>query len=107
MRDLELAGYPTIDPRPLAAGAYRFRLSRVAFAVSVFVHVAAGYALSRHEWPAPLPPPSLVAEFMPVARLPPPAAAPAPEPNVVEERAVAPEIAVPRPDPREQPQPTP
>jgi hypothetical protein len=107
MRDLELAGYPTIDPRPLAAGAHRFPLSRVAFAVSVVVHVAAGYALSRHEWPAQLPPPSLVAEFMPLVRLPPLPVSPAPEPNVVEERAVTPEPSVPPPDVREQPQPAP
>jgi hypothetical protein len=109
MRDLDLAGYPTIDPRPPAAGGRRFSLSRVAFAVSVVVHAVAGYALSRHEWSAAPPPPSLVAEFIPLVRLPspPPPAAPAPEPSVVEEAAVAPPPVAPPPEAREQPQPTP
>jgi hypothetical protein len=107
MRNLELAGYPTIDPRPLAARARRFPLSRVAFAVSVVVHVVAGYALSRHEWPATLPPPSLVAEFIPFVRPQPPPAAPTPEPSAVEEAVVAPTPVAPPPEAREQPQPTP
>ena len=41
MRELELAVHPTIDPRPSRRGrAPRFPLSRVAFVVSVIVHVA-------------------------------------------------------------------
>lgn len=107
MRDLELAGYPTIDPRPFAAGERRFPLSRVAFAVSVIVHALAAYALSRHEWFTPLPPPSLVAEFIPLLRPQLPPAAPAPEPNVVDDVAVTSESNAPPPDVREQPTLTP
>lgn len=107
MRDLELAGYPTIDPRSLGAGERRLPLSRVAFAVSVVVHAVAGFALSRHEWSNPAPPPSLVAEFIPFVRPEPLPAARAPEPNAVERPVVTPEPVAPPPEAREQPQPAP
>lgn len=101
MRDLELAGYPSIDPRPLAAGARRFSLPRATVVVSIAVHVVAGLALSRHEWPAPPPPPSLVAEFLPFV----PPQPVAPEPLAVPEPAVVPEPFPPPPAAREQPEP--
>ncbi len=104
MRDPELAGYPTIDPRPLAAGEHRFPLSRVAFAVSFVVHVLAGYALSRHEWSNPLPAPNLVAEFIPLVRPQPPPVAPAPETNAIEQPAVTPEPVAPSPAVGERPE---
>jgi hypothetical protein len=96
MRELELAGHPSIDPiRALGAGGRaRFRLSRTAFIVSIGVHVVAGYALSRAEWSSLPPPPNPIAEFflfeMP---RPPPEAAPVPEP----EAAPVPEPLAPPP----------
>jgi hypothetical protein len=60
MRELELAGIPSMDaPRPRRDGGGQFPLSRAAFIASVAAHVLAGYALSRQLWPdapsAPLP----------------------------------------------------
>jgi hypothetical protein len=66
MRELELAGHPSIDPtRALGEGARSaFPLSRMAFAASLVVHVVAGYALLRTEWPGTVPPPpNPLAEF--------------------------------------------
>jgi hypothetical protein len=91
MRELELAGLPSIDASRALGPAARapFPLSRMALAASVVVHVVAGYALIRQEWPAAVPPPpSPLAEFflfeMPrpapiVEPAPPPAVEPQPE----------------------------
>ncbi len=105
MRDLELAGYPAIDARPFDADARRFSLPRAAVAVSVAVHLVVGYALGRHEWPPSPPPPSLVAEFIPLPR--PQPAAPLPEPVVVAEPELAPEPAPLPPETRERSESTP
>jgi hypothetical protein len=100
MRELELAGYPSIDPtRTLGAGARSaFPLSRMAFAGSVVVHVLAGYALLRTEWPGGVsPPPNPLAEFFlfEMPRVPP----------AVPEPVSIPEPVPPSPEAREQPQP--
>ena len=86
MRELELAGHPSIDPtRARGAGARSaFPLSRMAFAGSIVVHVLAGYALLRAEWPSVPPPPNPLAEFFlfEMPRAPPvvPEPVPVPEP---------------------------
>jgi hypothetical protein len=110
MRELELAGHPSIDrTRRPARGRATFPLSRAAFIVSIAAHVVAGYALSRHKW-AGEPAPSPIADFflfeMPAPRpreteLGPSPAEPVPE--VREEREPAP-APVPRP---QQPLPEP
>jgi hypothetical protein len=100
MRELELAGHPSIDsPRPIGAGGRaKFPLSRVAFVGSVVAHAVAGYALSRHEWPGAAPDARPVAEFFLFEMPRPPQALPEPIP--------VPESA-PLPEAREQPQPEP
>ena len=107
MRELELAGIPSIDETRPRRGPARFPLSRTAFGASIFVHAIAGYALSRGLWPDASPPlPS--AEFflfeMPARR--PPEAVPVtppvePVPEVREESvpAPAPRPAAPVPEP--------
>jgi len=107
MRELQLAGHPSIDPtRLLGVGVRtRFQLSRTAFVVSVGVHVLAGYLLSRQVWPSAAPPQNPVADFflfeLPQPRQPEavPAAIPAPIP------APTAEPAQPLPEVRELPQP--
>ena len=101
MRELELAGYPSIDsPRALGTGGRAtFRLSRAAFVGSVVVHVVAGYALSRHEWPSAAPPQRPVAAFFLFEMPRPPPAVPEPVP--------VPEPVAPSPEARELPQPEP
>jgi hypothetical protein len=63
-------------------------MSRTAFVVSVAVHLAAGYALSRHSWTIGVPPPAQSAEFIWLADrlLPPPREAPAPVETLPESR---------------------
>lgn len=99
MHELQPAGHPSIDPmRSLgAAGRARFPLSRTSFAVSVAVHVVAGYALSRQMWPSSAPQPPLAEFFLfELPRSRPPEALPAaPVPAPVE----------PVPETRQPPQP--
>lgn len=111
MRELELAGFPSLDStRPWRGGQTRFPLSRTAFIVSVAVHVLVAYALSRQVWTAaPLPAPN--AEFFlfemaaPRSREAAPVAPPAePPPEARDEPAPAP-APVPAPRPVE-PAPT-
>ena len=97
MRELELAGIPSIEatwPRP---GGGQFPLSRAAFIASIVAHAIAGYALSRNLWPdAALPPPPSAEFFLfevPTPR--PPEAVPVtptvePVPEVREETVPAP-----------------
>lgn len=96
MRELQLAGHPSIRPmRSLGAvSRARFPLSRTAFVASVAVHVLAGYALSRQMWPSSAPQPPLAEFFLfELPRPRPPEAVPAPVPAPVE----------PAPELREQP----
>ena len=112
MRELELAGIPSIDAtRPRRDGVAQFHLSRAAFVASIAAHALAGYALSRHMWPGASLPPPPTAEFflfeMPAPR--PPEAVPVtpsvePVPEVREEPAPAP---APAPAPRSATQPVP
>jgi hypothetical protein len=98
MRELELAGIPSIDAtRPRPGGRAPFPLSRTAFIASIFAHVIAGYALSRNLWPDALSAPTPTAEFflfeVPAPR--PPEAVPVtppvePVPEVREETVPAP-----------------
>jgi hypothetical protein len=100
MRELELAGHPSIDPsRALGEGARAaFPLTRMAFAGSIVVHVLVGYALLRTEWPGAVPPPpNPLAEFFLFER--PPAAPALPEPVPDAEPVPS------SPEAREQPQP--
>jgi hypothetical protein len=109
MRELELAGIPSIDAtRPRRDGRAHFPLSRTAFVASIVVHVLAGYALSRQVWTDAALPPAPTPEFFlfempaPRAREAVPAAPPAsPVPEVREERepAPAPQPAQPAPEP--------
>lgn len=110
MRELELAGIPSIDARPRRHRLGQLPLSRAAFIASLAAHVLAGYALSRQIWPGASLPPAPTAEFflfeMPAPR--PPEAVPVPPPTepVPEARdEPAPEPA-PAPAPRP-PQPVP
>jgi hypothetical protein len=104
MRELELAGIPSIDPTPPRRhGGAPFPLSRAAFIASIFAHIIAGYALSRNLWPgaAPLPPPSAEFFLFETPATPPPEAVPAtppvaPLPDIPEETVPAP---TPRPAP--------
>jgi len=84
MRELELAGIPSIDPtRQYRDG--RFPLSRTAFIASILAHVLAGYALSRHVWPgSSLPQLPVQAFFLFERPTLTPAPAPAPAPRVAE-----------------------
>jgi len=114
MRELELAGIPSIHPtRPRRGGLGQFPLSRAAFIASIAAHVLAGYALSSHLWPGASLPPPPKAEFflfeMPAPR--PPEAVPVtplppvePVPEAREEPAPPPAPA-PRPA-RPVPEPT-
>ena len=64
MRELELAGIPSIDaPHSRRGGRGQARLSRAAFTASILAHVIAGYALSRNLWPDATLPPLPTAEF--------------------------------------------
>jgi len=104
MRELELAGIPSIDAtRPRQGGRAPFPLSRTAFIASMFAHAIAGYALSRNLWSDAASPPRPRAEFflfeIPAPR--PPEAVPVtppvePVPEVREETVPAP---APRPAP--------
>jgi hypothetical protein len=110
MRELELAGIPSIDPtRPRRDGLAP--LSRAAFIASIAAHVLAAYALSRNMSGVSLPPPP-TAEFflfeMPAPRSPDavPATVPVappvePAPEALEEPAPAPapRPAQPAPEP--------
>ena len=103
MRELELAGVPSIDAtRPRARGRAQFPLSRTAFAASIVAHAIAGYALSRSLWPdAPSLPLPTAEFFLFEIPVPPPEAVPVtplaePVPEVREETVPAP---VPRPAP--------
>lgn len=103
MRELELAGIPTIDAtRPRPGGHAPFPLSRTAFIASIFAHVIAGYALSRNLWPdeasAPLP----RAEFF-LFELPAPPAPAVPVTPPVEPVPEVREETVPTPAPRPAP----
>ena len=112
MRELELAGHPSIDAtRALGAGGRaRFPLSRAAFVVSIGVHVVAGYALSRAEWSSLPPPPDPLAEFFLFEMPRPPPAVPevVPEPEPVappseareQPRVEQPRVEQPRVEPR-------
>jgi hypothetical protein len=117
MRELELAGHPSIYATRALGGERRaqFPLSRMAFGASIVVHVLVGYALSRTEWPTSPPAPQPLAEFF-LFEMPRPAAAPesvpAPAPIVsppeVREppRAAEPPAPAPRPaEPIEPPAP--
>src|SRR5688572_27631247 len=101
MRELELAGIPSIDAtRPRQGGRAAFPLSRTAFIASMFAHAIAGYALSRNLWSDAASPPRPRAEFflfeIPAPRPPEavPVAPPVAEPTVVVE---APPLAEPAP----------
>ena len=106
MRELQPASDPSTHPvRSFAGhGRVRFRLSRTAFALSILVHAAAGYALSRQMWPSTAPPPSSAEFFLFEAPQPRPAEAvpaPVPPPEVRPEVEPAPQPAVaPLPPPR-------
>src|SRR6185503_11889661 len=97
MRELELAGIPSMHPTPRRGALAQFPLSRAAFIASIGAHVLAGYALSSHLWPGASLPPPPTAEFflfeMPAPR--PPEAVP-----------VTPPIE-PVPEAREEPAPPP
>src|SRR6185503_17907028 len=97
MRELELAGIPSMHPTRPRGGLAQFPLSRAAFIASIAAHVLAGYALSTHVWPGASLPPPPTAEFflfeMPAPR--PPEAVP-----------VAPPVE-PVPEAREEPAPPP
>src|SRR6185503_2295858 len=100
MRELELAGIPSMHPtRPRGGGLGQFPLSRAAFIASIAAHVLAGYALSSHLWPGASLPPPPKAEFflfeMPAPR-PPEAVPVTPRPPVE-----------PVPEAREEPAPPP
>jgi hypothetical protein len=89
MRELELAGIPSIDAtRPRRDGGASLPLSRAAFIASIAAHLIAGYALSRHVWIDASSPPAPSAEFFlfetpaPRPREAAPAAAPEPVPEV-------------------------
>ncbi len=95
MRELELAGSPSIAARQRRVGA-PVRLPRAAIIASVLAHALAGYALSRHVWPgasSPTTPLEAFILFVPVPR--PSTAVPAIPP------------AEPVPEVREEPQPAP
>ncbi len=97
MRELELAGPPSIDAtRRPARGRATFPLSRAAFIASIAAHVVAGYALSRHTWPDE-PAPKPIADFFLFET-------PAPRPS---EAAPGLSPAEPVPEIREQPEPVP
>jgi hypothetical protein len=108
MRELELAGIPSIDPtRPRRNGRAPFRLSRTAFIASILAHVIAGYALSRNLLlDAPSPPMSSAEFFLfetPAPR--PPETVPVtppvePVPEVGEETVPVPEPRPPTPVPQ-------
>lgn len=106
MRELELAGYPSLDAMhaPAAPRGVRFKLSRMAFVVSVAVHVIAAYAMSRHGWPDASPPRAPLPDFffeLPRPRPTEPAVEPQPEATLPEEREAAPEEPrAPAPAPR-------
>ena len=110
MRELELAGHPSIDATRAVGAARRaqFPLSRMAFGASIVVHVLAGYALNRTEWPTSPPAPQPLAEFflfeMPRPPVTAPEPVPAPEPVVsppeVREPPRAAEPPAPAPAPR-------
>jgi hypothetical protein len=102
MRELELAGHPSIDPtRALGAGGRaQFPLSRLAFAASVVVHVLAGYALTRQQWASAPPTQNPLGEFFLFEMPRPPPAVPEPVP-------VAEPVAPPSPEVREQLPPEP
>ena len=108
MRELELAGHPSIHPSRARGAGWRaqFPLSRMAFAASIVVHVLAGYALSRTEWPTAPPAPQPLAEFF-LFEMPRPAPAapePVPPPVAVVPQAVpAPAPIAPPPEVREPP----
>ena len=109
MRELELAGIPSIDAtRPRLNGRAPFPLSRAAFIVSILAHVIAGYALSRHLWPDASSPAMPSAEFflfeMPAPRPPEPVSVPVtppiePVPEVRDEAPPAPAPAPRVPEP--------
>ena len=97
MRELELAGIPSMHPTQRRGALAQFPLSRAAFIASIGAHVLAGYALSSHLWPGASLSPPPTAEFflfeMPAPR--PPEAVP-----------VAPPVE-PVPEAREEPAPPP
>lgn len=101
MRELSLTAPPTIELRRSRTVNAGFPLSRAAFVASILVHVAAGYALSRHVFSgAPLPSPRadfVWFEAIPVPRVEPEPVAPSePAPQVIEP-ATAPAPTVPAP----------
>ena len=108
MRELELAGHPSIHPSRARGAGWRaqFPLSRMAFAASIMVHVLAGYAVSRTEWPMAPPAPQPLAEFflfeMPRPAPAAPEAVPAPA-SVVPQAVPAPAPVAPPPEVREPP----
>ncbi len=85
MRELEPVVHPSIDTgrSPRAGDRVRFPLARMAFVVSVGVHVLAAYALSRQVWPSAAPQQNPIAEFfmfeIPRPRAPDVTPAPVPE----------------------------
>lgn len=106
MRELELAGIPSMHSTRPRGGLAQFPLSRAAFIASIAAHALAGYALSSHVWPGASLPPPPTAEFflfeMPAPR--PPEAVPVappvePVPEAREEPAPPPPPA-PAPSPR-------
>jgi hypothetical protein len=101
MRELELAGLPSLDAPRSPGERAPFPLSRKAFALSVVAHVVAGYALSRQVWPTAPPQQNTIAEFF-LFELPPPQPAPV-APEVVEpvpEVPDPPRVEPPAPAPR-------
>jgi hypothetical protein len=100
MRELELAGIPSMHPTRPRGGLAQLPLSRAAFIASIAAHVLAGYALSSHMWPGASLPPPPTAEFflfeMPAPR--PPEAVPVAPP--VEPVLEAREEPAPAPAPR-------
>lgn len=91
MRELEFAGHPSLTPARLPPAG--LPLPRMAFVVSVFAHVLAGYALIQQRWAsAPVPP--AAADFF-LFELPPPAPVPVAEPVPAPVAEAVPEPAPP------------